>query len=291
MSENPNPSDTFAALIEDAEFVSVELARGDAVPGDTLKVALPLIPPLGTALFACKANASPKPEDIVKLEGAMAALMAAIAPVSILSLRDTATLNCKRRGLFASLWFAIWGRTETPSENNSVADRFSNRFLLLTFIIFVLGVACTFAASPPPPKDPGWIISSTVAGGASLLAPFFYGAMGACVFLLRSLHKHIFTRTFDRRRIPEYYNRFWLGLISGGIIVLLVDPTALSSTSNEELKWKISASALGFLAGYNNDLLFSAIERITNAIFPKAADASTVGSPAPATTPGTASPP
>lgn len=107
----------------------------------------------------------------------------------------------------------------------------------------------------------------TLAEGTSMVAdrvaPALYGTLGACVFLLRSLHKHIYMRDFDRRRKPEYVNRIVLGAISGAVIVLLVPPQST-----------ISNAALGFLVGYNTDLLFSTIERISNAIFPKPPDAS-----------------
>lgn len=135
----------------------------------------------------------------------------------------------------------------------------------MTIVVLFLGLFCTYLAVPVT-KYSMWQVPEDVKAAGVLLAPFFYGAMGACVFLLRSLHKHIYARTFDRRRSPEYYNRLLLGLIGGGIIVLLIDPSATPDAA------KIPASALGFLAGYNNDLLFSAIERITNAIFPKPAD-------------------
>jgi hypothetical protein len=98
-----------------------------------------------------------------------------------------------------------------------------------------------------------------------LLVPFTYGAIGACVSLLKACQAFIHMRQFDPRRIPEYYNRMILGSVSGGMIVLLVNQIS----GDDGTQIKLSAAALGFLAGYNNDLLFSAIERISNAILPK----------------------
>jgi hypothetical protein len=121
-------------------------------------------------------------------------------------------------------------------------------------------VQTAIRATPEPAPDP-------YSDVAHALAPFAYGAMGACVFLLRSLHKHIWARTFDRRRKPEYYSRVLLGAISGGTIVLLLT----SEASGPEGAIKLGYNALGFLAGYNTDLLFSTIERIMNAILPKTA--------------------
>lgn len=96
------------------------------------------------------------------------------------------------------------------------------------------------------------------------LVPFFYGALGAIAFLLRTAHQFLHKRTFDRNRIPEYHNRIFLGLIAGGSIKLFVNQIVTDSGVVE-----ISASALAFLAGYQIDFLFTTIERIIAAILPK----------------------
>jgi hypothetical protein len=112
-----------------------------------------------------------------------------------------------------------------------------------------------------------------------IIAPWTYGGLGACAYLLRTAHNLIAERSFDIRRKPEYLNRVLLGMVSGGAIVLLFNP------GGEEDTVKISAAALGFVAGYSNDLLFSAIERITTAILPKAGLETMKKDSAPATAP------
>jgi hypothetical protein len=51
--------------------------------------------------------------------------------------------------------------------------------------------------------------------------------------------------------------------------VIDVSLTLLVSPSGDDDAVKISAAALGFLAGYSNDLLFNAVERVTTALLPK----------------------
>ncbi|HEY2071813.1 MAG TPA: hypothetical protein VGG48_19795 [Rhizomicrobium sp.] len=121
-------------------------------------------------------------------------------------------------------------------------------------------------------------ISPSDAQTLKILTPFVYGALGACVYLLRSLHEHIYDRSFDRRHKGEYYNRILLGTISGGILVLLF-PLPKDGTA------VIGDSAVAFLAGYNTDLLFSAIERVTAAVLPKTAPTPPTVVKAPAPTP------
>ena len=93
---------------------------------------------------------------------------------------------------------------------------------------------------------------------------FAYGALGACVYLLRTLHVFMYQREFNRDRIPEYWNRILLGLVSGGAISLFVD-----SLTTDNGTVTLSEAALAFLAGYNSDFLFRAVERIVEAILPK----------------------
>lgn len=99
----------------------------------------------------------------------------------------------------------------------------------------------------------------------AILVPFTYGGIGSCAYLLRSCHKYIYTRQFDLRRIPEYYNRMLLGVVSGGAITLFVSQIQ----DGKGATVRLSAAALGFLAGYNTDFLFNTIERVTAAILPK----------------------
>jgi hypothetical protein len=96
-----------------------------------------------------------------------------------------------------------------------------------------------------------------------IFVPWVYGGLGACAYLLRTAHDLIAKRSFDVRRKPEYLNRILLGMVSGGAIVLLFNPASDDDTV------KISAAALGFVAGYSNDLLFNAVERVVNALLPK----------------------
>jgi hypothetical protein len=55
-----------------------------------------------------------------------------------------------------------------------------------------------------------------------------------------------------------------LGVIAGGAIQLLITQVA-----DESGVIRLSAAALAFVAGYNSDLLFSTVERISAALLPK----------------------
>jgi len=95
---------------------------------------------------------------------------------------------------------------------------------------------------------------------AARYQPFLFGGLGALTYLLRACHEYIHKREFDPKRVPEYYNRLLLGLVGGGAMLLF---------ENLLPKDKVTPNAIAFLVGYNTDLLFSTLERIANAIFPK----------------------
>jgi len=100
------------------------------------------------------------------------------------------------------------------------------------------------------------------------LHPFLYGLLGALTYLLRSAHDYIAERSFDLKRIPEYYNRMLLGFVGGGVILLFVDPKSIG----------FGADAVAFAVGYNTDTLFDVLERVASAVTAKTKDGGTAAS-------------
>lgn len=99
------------------------------------------------------------------------------------------------------------------------------------------------------------------------LVPFAYGGLGSLAYVLRKSHASIYKREFDVNRIPEHFNRIYLGILCGGTI-----PLFLTSKGGAGAAWgDLSGNAVAFLAGYNTDLLFTFLERIMSAVLPKGA--------------------
>lgn len=95
------------------------------------------------------------------------------------------------------------------------------------------------------------------------LAPFAYGALGASLRILRVVESSLRNRSFDPRRMPEHRTRWVLGTISGGVIVMLYSSGGINDSSV-----KLTEVALGFLAGYSIDLLFSVLDNLVNILSP-----------------------
>jgi hypothetical protein len=193
--------------------------------------------------FGDKTAAVIKASDWTKFELAYYTLAEFTAPVTIDTLRDTRETG---KGVSAAQEFTRW------------------LWVVTGFFIACVLVGGIITAGAETGTRTNWRETFRALNDyVPILVPWTYGGLGACAYLLRTAHDMIAKRCFDVRRQPEYYNRILLGAVSGGSIVLLVSP------SGDDDVVKISAAALGFLAGYSNDLLFNAVERVTTALLPK----------------------
>jgi hypothetical protein len=179
-------------------------------------------------------------------------LATALAPVTAETLRNTLGKPPGHRTTAEFLW------------GDSPALRFTRKLWVAALVIAIVVVWSN------------WYLSIIAVDGdtnphlrwrtlVELLTPWLYGGLGSCVYLLRSAHTYIYLRTFDVRRKPEYTNRMLLGAMSGGAIILFVNQIA----GEEGSVIQLSSAALGFLAGYSTDFLFSTVERIITALLPK----------------------
>ena len=113
--------------------------------------------------------------------------------------------------------------------------------------------------------------------GFNILLPFFYGLLGACLYLLPKCHDFVSNRSFDPLRIAEYKSRMLLGFASGGIVMYFVSQIGVGDANeapNGDEIIQLSAPVLAIIAGYNTDFIFQAIERMVAAILPKVGVAS-----------------
>ncbi len=206
-------------------------------------------------------------------DAAYSRLARKMTPVTARSLRATAIPESdKERGSRTLLqWFL--GKNK---PQRSEAHEFSMKLWEITFVavgLVILGEAFEVVSNS--------FISIGVKTDAELFSesnrtvsiltviiklslPFAYGALGACAFLLRRCHLTIHKRTFDPLRQSEFLNRILLGIVSGSAAGLLLGENITGVVEAE-----IGQAALAFIAGYNTDFLFTAIERIMAAVLPK----------------------
>jgi hypothetical protein len=124
---------------------------------------------------------------------------------------------------------------------------------------FLIVISQVFSQIYTPDEETATSGMSNFIAFTNPLLPFLNGLLGALTYLMRSAHSFIAERSFDVKRVPEYYNRMLLGFIGGGIVLLFVDPKSFN----------VKEGAVSFIVGYNTDYLFAALERVAGAIFPK----------------------
>lgn len=173
------------------------------------------------------------PEEGARVALALGRLLKIITPATVQSLRDTDPAERRIFFLFPMPTY--------------LANHLSIGLVITTLVSVLIAVTGEFWMRYfGEPLDQTDGIFNNIGLVLSILTPFTYGAMGACVYLLRSLHKYIIERTFDRRRRPEYVNRVLLGSVSGGAMVLLIDQVTTDTGDVIEF----SSAVLGFLAGH-----------------------------------------
>jgi hypothetical protein len=88
----------------------------------------------------------------------------------------------------------------------------------------------------------------------SPLAPFFWGGLGACVYLLKRLTDLAAARQFDKTKLQGWQTRVWLGAILGLVVQFIFDPTLMNS-------YGLSQNALAFLIGVGVKVFYGSIEK------------------------------
>jgi hypothetical protein len=229
----------------------VKTADGHPIPDDAITAIESTADKLGL-LDGKPGSAALSASDWAAFDIAYYKLATALAPVTGETLRNT---------------MGRPPRSRTASEillGDSPALRFTRClwYVSLGFAAFVLCANWYLNVKAENSNTDTYLVSRTI---LELIMPWMYGGLGACVYLLRSAHTYIYLRTFDVRRKPEYSNRILLGAIAGGAIILFANNIA----GDEGTVIQLGSAALGFLAGYNTDLLFNAMERISNALLPK----------------------
>jgi hypothetical protein len=239
------------SLLEYAVSNGVKTTDGNPIPQDIVNTIKAIAVKLGLT-----GSAPGGPIDAGEwalFEMAYYNLASALAPVTAETLRNTQTKPYRER---------TWCEHIIGS---SPALAFT-RLLLCITLLFAGFVICSAWYQGYKAEDTGDLKSYAVWRiFFELMTPWVYGGLGACVYLLRSAHTYIYQRSFDVRRKPEYTNRVLLGAVAGGAIMLF----ASQVSDDDGNVVKLSSAALGFLAGYNTDFLFSAIERVSQAILPK----------------------
>jgi len=100
----------------------------------------------------------------------------------------------------------------------------------------------------------------------NVLEPFVWGAIGACVYLLKNLYDIAADRQFDKEKYSGWWLRVILGGTLGAVVVHLFDLKALGGT---EENVALDAVAVAFLVGLGVKVVYGAFERLVNVLAEK----------------------
>ena len=119
----------------------------------------------------------------------------------------------------------------------------------------------------------GWrtVLAFVGKTGSIQIVPLFYGGLGACIYLLRSLSKKAADGNFDARRLQGSGARIFLGAIFGFIVVNLLFHAPESGTriaANLGLE-DLQQNAVAFFCGLGVKAIYGIFERSVEFIHEK----------------------
>lgn len=196
-------------------------------------------------------------EAEANLEKVYAQLAVAIAPASIETLRATSSLYTIQRP-----WWIAWLLGE-----GSVCENFMRQlFWVAVGLMLLMGgqeLLGLLLEHPMLKQDPilstDWRILHDFLG---YFDPFLYGAVGAWIYLYRTLSTFYADRVMHPAKLSTDWLRLFMGTLAGGLIVQLFGEMFQDMQT-------YSAAAIGFLAGYSTEFFYQFLDRVIRAIFPK----------------------
>jgi hypothetical protein len=96
------------------------------------------------------------------------------------------------------------------------------------------------------------------------LAPFLWGGLGACVYLLKRLYDIAADRAYDRAQLKGWTLRVLLGAILGAVVVHLFDLSTLTAGGVP-----LEANAVAFFVGLGVKVVYGAFERMVEVLADK----------------------
>ncbi len=196
-------------------------------------------------------------EAEAELEKVYAQLAIAIAPASIETLRATSSMYAVQRP-----WWTAW-----LLGSGSVCENFMRQLFWVAVGLMILMGAQELLGllleHPILKQDPilstDWRILHDFLG---YIDPFLYGAIGAWIYLYRTLSTFYAERVMHPAKLSTDWLRLFMGTLAGGLVVQLFGQMFQDMQA-------YSAAAVGFLAGYSTEFFYQFLDRVIRAMFPK----------------------
>lgn len=99
-------------------------------------------------------------------------------------------------------------------------------------------------------------------------SPFLYGAIGAWIYLYRTLTRNYSERCLNPQEWPNYWLRLFMGSLAGGLLVHFFMPGANEVPLDNTQSDIMAKATLGLLAGYSVDFFYGMLDRLIQAALP-----------------------
>ncbi len=96
----------------------------------------------------------------------------------------------------------------------------------------------------------------------NMIGPFFWGALGSCVYLLKRISDKVNNLTFDQDQLPGWRTRVLLGSLLGGAVTYLFSPAIPYSVVSEGVVRELGPNVIAFTAGIGTKVIYTAIETV-----------------------------
>lgn len=157
----------------------------------------------------------------------------------------------------------VTGRNVYGAENLLFETKW---FTISTFLIFLISIgflAVGLWMRDEPLSDGYFGMPSTVLNHyLPFLTPFFWGALGSCVFILKKINDEASTLTFDPDQFKGWVTRALLGAVLGGSIIHVIDQEAFGAVA-------ITSTAIAFLAGLGTKAVYGGLEKVIELLVEK----------------------
>jgi len=161
--------------------------------------------------------------------------------------------------LYAKLCMLTKPITGRSLRLTSEVDRYLRSIVWLAVLFLVIVVAneslTAVYLNIEPGKDPSFpfILQRYI---LNPVAPFIWGALGSCVFLLKRLSDLAAAGAFNRHKLKGWQTRIVLGAVLGGLMQFIFNADSFSGD-----KLYLGANAVAFITGVGVRVVYGAIEK------------------------------
>ena len=161
----------------------------------------------------------------------------------------------------------INGRTLLDTKENYRVQSWKILFWSLVSLVLALGTEALdlwFADIVKPEEGKLLVLLNIHRYFLDNFSPFFWGALGSCVFLMKRISDKAAKRCFDSRRWRGWTTRILLGAILGTVVVYIYDPGSFTEKNID-----LDANAVAFFTGVGVRVIYGGIEKTINVLAQK----------------------